>query len=401
MENLSLVTDARGASRLVIDLTLLLTDLVETMHHNILRTPGPLGAATFEPTAGITGLVYRSVRGVTRLVGGSIDVLLGQLVPLLRGGADWPGRDAALAALNGVVGDYLDMSQNPLAITMRLRHDGRALELDRASLSAAIPAPTGKLLVLAHGLCMNDAQWKRQDQDHGQSLARDLGYTPIYLRYNSGRHISVNGAELDTMLEALVAQWPVAVTELVIIGHSMGGLIARSACHRAREAGHRWINQLRALVFLGTPHHGAPLERGGHWIDTLLNASPYTAAFTRLGRVRSAGITDLRHGSLLESDWSGTDRFAHGVDTRTPVPLPKGVACYAFAATQSKRLSATGAHPRGDGLVPVASALGVHKDPRFELGLPPAHRSIAYGTGHLDLLSSRTVYEQARFWLAE
>jgi hypothetical protein len=158
---------------------------------------------------------------------------------------------------------------------------------------------------------------------------------------------------------------------------------------------------LRALVFLGTPHHGAPLERGGHWIDTLLNSSPYTAAFTRLGRVRSAGITDLRHGSLLETDWSGTDRFAHGVDTRTPVPLPSSVACYAIAASQSKRPSTAGAHPRGDGLVPVASALGEHKDRRFELALPPARRSIVYGTGHLDLLSSSAVYEQVCRWLAE
>jgi len=396
----SLVSDARGASRLAIDLTLLLTDLVETMHHNILRTPGPMGAATFEPTTGITGLVYRSVRGVTRLVGGGIDVVLGNMVPLLRTGGDWTGRDAVLAALNGVVGDYLDASRNPLAITMHLRYQGCTLDLDRAALTAAIPAATGKLLMLAHGLCMNDAQWRRQDHDHGASLARDLAYTPIYLRYNSGRHVSSNGAEFGALLEALVAQWPVRVDEVVIIGHSMGGLVARSACHGAHAAGHRWLDKLRALVFLGTPHHGAPLERGGHWIDRLLGVSPYTAAFTRLGRVRSAGITDLRHGSVLESDWDGQDRFARGIDTRTPLPLPQGVSCFAIAASQSKRASVTGAHPRGDGLVPVASALGEHKDPRFALEFPSGRRSIVYDTGHLELLSSPAVYEQVRHWLA-
>jgi len=396
----SLLSDAQGASRLAIDLTLLVTDLVETMHHNILRTPGPMGVATFEPTTGITGLVYRSVRGVTRLVGGSIDAVLGQMAPLLRTGGDWRRRDAVLAALNGVVGDYLDTSNNPLAITMHLRYAGRTLELDCAAPAAAIPAPTGKLLVLAHGLCLGDAQWRRQDHDHGESLAHDLGYTPVYLRYNSGRHISTNGAEFDALLEALVAQWTVPLDEIVILGHSMGGLVARSACHVGLAVGRRWIEKLRALVFLGTPHHGAPLERGGHWIGTLLGVSPYTAAFTRLGRLRSAGITDLRHGSVLESDWFGQDRFAHGVDTRTPAPLPPGVASYAIAASQSRRASATGAHSRGDGLVPVASALGEHKDPRFALPFAPSQRWVVYGTGHLQLLGNSAVYEQVRRWLA-
>jgi pimeloyl-ACP methyl ester carboxylesterase len=193
----------------------------------------------------------------------------------------------------------------------------------------------------------------------------------------------------------------VPANEIVILGHSMGGLVARSACHVARAAGRRWLEKLRALVFLGTPHHGAPLERGGHWIDTLLGVSPYSAAFTRLGRARSAGITDLRHGSVLESDWHGKDRFAHGVDTRTPAPLPPAVACYAIAASLSKRASAAGTRPRGDGLVPVASALGEHKDPRFALPLTPTQRWVAYDTGHLQLLGSLAVCEQVRRWLAE
>ena len=104
----SLPSDARGASRLAIDLTLLVTQVVETMHHNIVRRPGPLGRATFEPTNGLTGFVYRRVRGVTRLVGGAIDAALAPLVPLARGASNWPARDAVVAALNGILGDYLE-----------------------------------------------------------------------------------------------------------------------------------------------------------------------------------------------------------------------------------------------------------------------------------------------------
>jgi hypothetical protein len=196
----------------------------------------------------------------------------------------------------------------------------------------------------------------------------------------------------------------------------MGGLLARSAAHHGEAAGHTWTGRLRALVFLGTPHHGAPLERGGHWIDVLLQSLPYTAPFARLGRARSAGITDLRHGNVLDEDWSGRDRFARGktvnADPRHPLPLPAGVACYAIAATLAHAATPApdaaamdaGAVPTetlpGDGLVPVASALGRHADPRFALALPSSHEWIVPETGHLELLSSPAVYARVRDWLA-
>src|SRR4030095_10668393 len=145
-------------------------------------------------------------------------------------------------------------------------------------------------------------------------LARELGFTPLYLHYNSGRHISTNGREFADLMEALVGQWPVPVEELVIMGHSMGGLVTRSACYYSALAGHDWLRRLRKLVFLGTPHHGAPLERGGNWIEILLGVSPSNAPFARLEKIRSAGITDLRYGNLLDEDWEGRDRFEHSAD---------------------------------------------------------------------------------------
>jgi pimeloyl-ACP methyl ester carboxylesterase len=392
-------SDLRGFSRLAIDATEGLTDLVEAMHHNIASVPGPLGAPAQGSTGGITGLVYQSIRGVTRLVGGGIDALLGQLVPLFGVKASSPEREAMLAALNGVMGDYLVASANPLAIAMHLRRDGHGLDLTREALAAAIAQPGGKLLILAHGLCMNDLQWLRQGHDHGAALARDLGWTPLYLHYNSGLHVSVNGHAFAAALEDLVKAWQAPVKELVIIGHSMGGLVARSACHYGRIEGHRWLKPLRKIIFLGTPHHGAPLERGGNWVDMVLAISPYTAPFTRLGKIRSAGITDLRHGSLRDEDWEGRDRFAHARDARTPLPLPDGVACYAIAASTTKEDSA-GGRLAGDGIVPVASALGRHKKAAMTLQFPESQQWVARGMNHFDLLSHIAVYDKIRQWLA-
>ncbi len=359
--------DLRGVNRLTIAGIAGVVDLVEAMHHQIASVPRMIAKPKRDRTTGITRLVYRSIHGVIGLVGHGLDRLLARLTPLLGERSTWPGREALLAALNGVLGDYLAASDNPLAITMRLRRGGIALPLEREPLAAAIPQAGGKLLVLLHGLCMNDLQWKRNGHDHGAALARDLGYTPVYLHYNSGLHISTNGRALAEQLEALVRVWPVPLTELVLIGHSMGGLVARSACHYGALARHEWRRRLDKLVFLGTPHHGAPLERGGNWVDILLGVSPYSAPLARLGKIRSAGITDLRFGNLVDEDWNKRDRFARSGDRRVTVPLPEGVACFAIAATTGKKAGDLSGRLLGDGIVPLASALGRHANPRLAL----------------------------------
>ena len=193
-------------------------------------------------------------------------------------------------------------------------------------------------------------------------------------------------------------EWPYAIERLVIIGHSMGGLVARSACHYAASAGHAWPGRLDDLVFLGAPHLGAPLERAGAWVDFLLGISPYTAPFARLGKVRSAGIKDLRHGYLRDEDWQMPPAdMAHRA--RAPLSLPDGVRCYAIAASKQERANPSGTRIRGDGLVPVSSALGRHRDASLDLGLPEAQRWVGYAMGHLDLLSRIDVYEHVRDWL--
>ena len=385
-------SDVLGLGRLAVQATLGVTDVVEGMHHAVVRAPRLFGAPAPGRTRGITGLVYRGVRGVTRLVGGGTDAVLARLVTSVGDARESsPRREALLAALNGVVGDHLAASGNPLAIPMRLRRDGRPLELDARALAGAIPRPGGKILLLVHGLCLNELQWTRQGHDHGAALAAEHGWTPLYLHYNTGLHVSTNGRALAGLIEALLRCWPAPVEELAIVGHSMGGLVSRSACHYGAALGHAWPRRLRRLVFLGTPHHGAPLERGGNVVDAVLGRGRYTASLARLGKVRSAGITDLRHGNLLDEDWTGRDRFARGGDGRAPVPLPPGVACHAIAATTGRRMGDVRDRVLGDGLVPLWSALGP---------VPAERQWIGYELGHLDLLHRREVYEKLREWLA-
>ena len=201
-----------------------------------------------------------------------------------------------------------------------------------------------------------------------------------------------------------------SVDDLTILGHSMGGLVIRSACHVADTSegpALLWRDRLRKIIFLATPHLGAPLERGGNWVTLALDKSSYTAAFARLGRIRSAGITDLRHGQVLPLP--ERDRFARASGHTHSPPLPVGVACYAAAATLApgpdpgarSRVSTAARIVLGDGLVPLASGLGDDPDPAKALTIPTTRRFIGYGMNHLDLLDRREVYERIRKWLAE
>ena len=271
------------------------------------------------------------------------------------------------------------------------------------SLKQHIPNASPKLLLVLHGLCMSDLQWttgqRGKEVNHATTLSSALGYTPVYLRYNSGLHVSQNGHLLAAQLEDLVTRWPVALTEITVLAHSMGGLLMRSALHVASQGGLQWPTYLKNIVFLGTPHQGAPLERAGNWVDVILGSTPYSRPFAKLGQLRSAGVTDLRYGFVLDADWQGHDRFHRKPDSRTPVPLPEGVACFTVAATLAAKRSHLADRLLGDGLVPLHSALGQHDEAQRCLHFAPEHQYIAYRTGHLQLLSSAGVQEQLLGWL--
>ena len=398
-------SDIRGIARLATQTTEGVTDIVEGVHQSVWSTVGAPGNDEPGRTRGITGFVYRSVRGITRVVGRGADLVLAGLQPFIdatRGNRkETPQREAIFAALNGVMGDRLFADANPFAIPMTLRHRGESLDLKSV---LSIPDASTKVLLLIHGLCMTDHQWRtrREGQvvDHGTSLASALGFTPVHLRYNSGLHVSENGRELATLLEQLTEQWPAPIDDLTVIAHSMGGLVIRSAIHEAMNAGVKWPTRVKSIVFLGTPHHGAPLERVGSWVDGVLAATPYTKPFTKLGQLRSAGITDLRYGYVLDEDWENRDRFSRTPDERAIMPLPEGATCFTVAATTASRRSVLADRLIGDGLVPVASALGRHDDPRRCLDFPEESQLIVHQTNHLELLSNPEITMQLTRWLS-
>ena len=388
--NRSQLSDLRGGIRMAVDATDVITGIAENLHRTIQLRPGPIGVPTSDRPKGITGLVYRTVRIATRFIGKAIDVGLGPVTGLLPEGDSSPSLDAYRSVANGVYGDYLLRTGNPLAIEMSLRYRGQPVDLQNPTSvfeEHGDVASESKLLVLVHGLCMNDRQWNRDGHDHGAALADELGYLPLYLRYNSGLTIASNGRALAEMLETLIDRCPSPVEELAIMGHSMGGLVARSACHYGGVKGHTWPRYLRKLVFLGTPHHGAPLERGGYGLELAMELSPYLAPFTHLSRARSAGITDLRHGAV-----SAGKEF---------VSLPSGVQCYTAAAVRAAKRSILSDRLIGDGLVPLNSALGRHRDNTRTLAIPEHRQWIGYRMGHRELLNRPEVYSQVSTWLQE
>lgn len=389
--------DLRAIGKLAVFATRGVTDVVEEMHQTIASGPWILGRPLARPVRAFTGVVYGTIRGVTQVVGVGVDTALSRLGPLLGESEPGPEREALLAVLNGVSGDHLERIGSPLAIAMSFRHRGISVPLDARALREFFPRASRKLLVLIHGSSMNDLQFCQKGHDHGAELAAELGYTPVYLHYNTGLHISTNGKALARLLETLVGAWPVPIDAIGVVTHSMGGLVARSACHAAEVEGFAWRRKLRKLVFLGTPHHGSPIERVGNWIGVLLGISAYSAPIGRLARIRSAGITDMRFGNILDADWEGGDRFSRAGDARHELTLPAGVDCYAIAATTATAMKEK---LPGDGLVSVDSALGRHRRRDLTLAFPPAHQWIALGTGHVALLGRREVYEQLRAWFS-
>ncbi|MDR7306119.1 alpha/beta hydrolase [Rhodoferax saidenbachensis] len=400
-------SDLRGVVQLATQATRGVARMAEGVHQSVWGSMGVPGGKTTGTTRGLTGLVYQTVQGVTQLVGSGAEAILGRLQPLLDAAdaeaPDTPQREAVLAALNGVLGDRLAASGNPLATRLQLRHAGQRLDWTKLSTQPAAATVGGKLLIILHGLCMNDLQWTHttatgEVRNHAAALAA-LGYTPVYVRYNSGLHTSDNGAALATELDQLVARWPVPVTEITVLAHSMGGLLTRSAVQQTGPST-PWRKVLKNIVFLGTPHHGAPLERAGNWVDVILGATPYSRPFAKLGQLRSAGITDLRYGFVSPQDWQGRNRFQKGPDRRAPVPLPEGVASYTVAATTATKRGALADRLLGDGLVPLRSALGLHDEAKRTLVFAKSNQCIAHQMNHMELLHRPEVTAQLMAWLA-
>ncbi|MBA3998528.1 MAG: hypothetical protein C0466_15375 [Candidatus Accumulibacter sp.] len=299
---------------------------------------------------------------------------------------DRPNRLASSprSALNAAFGDHLAGTRSVLAIPMAIHRAGHAVPLTRTALAAAFPAAGERLCLFIHGLAYDERCWdvetpgdptkETNGVDIPRRLAAELGYSTLALRYNSGLPIVENGAQLAVLLEALLAEWPCVPRELVIVGHSMGGLIARSACAQAGDAGLSWPGRTRMVICLGSPHLGSPLERLGHLATTALGLSTITAPLARVAAQRSQGIQDLRHGV--------SDGFA------------KGIAWRFVGGSLAEDPENPLGELIGDGLVTLGSAtVGPLDGDVLSVRLG--------GVGHMGLLHDERVYRQIREWLQD
>jgi len=302
-----------------------------------------------------------------------------------------------ISILNGAFGDYLHERQNGLAIQMAFYHQARPLALNAASLQAAYPSATAKVCILLHGLVSNEGVWAFSDQDrpqqtfsYGTLLQAELGYTPLYIRYNSGLPIADSGRTLNGLIAELVACYPVAIEEIIVIGHSMGGLLIRSACHYASLQNLDWVNHVRRIFYLGTPHEGSHLAKFAHRTVAVLHAvpNPITRLIGNIINLRSQGVKDLRFGTAIhpheddpaqaEGPW--LSHAQHYMLMGTLTKNPKNVITVLF----------------GDALVnvPVQNPEAVQVGPQKQIKVFP-------GVHHMALAHHRAVYEQIKQWCTE
>lgn len=384
-----------GSRKITLEAIKGITNIVEAIHYKILNIGGFYDKSQSGKTKGITGAVYRNIERITDLSGIGTEKLIAQLVKLTGRKTPNANQQAVISAINGVLGDYLAHTHNELAIGMQWRQNGKPIDYKKHA--AELKHGSKKLLIVIHGLCMNDLQWTRNQHNHAQKLAAELDVIPLFLYYNTGQHISENGKLLAQLLQQLNTKIPLATT-IYILTHSMGGLVARSACFYGKKS--FWIKKVKKIVFLGVPHHGSPLEKAGNIIDLALDSNSFSAPLSRLGKIRSSGITDLRYGNILDTDWNTSNRFDAGGDNRTAVPLLKNISYLSVAACKSAEPNAALDNTIGDGLVPLKSAMGSHSKSGFSLAFRPENQHIIRGIGHLDLLNNLDAYAQIKTFFA-
>lgn len=352
-------------------------------------------------TMGVLGTikaVNRSIEAITDL---GLDVLVKRLSEPQEGYPDtpipirsdvvpskhWAG-DATLALLNAAIGDFLEDTESPLEIQMVMRHGDEYLNWRQFEIENAKP----HVVVFVHGLGTTEWCWALESEEfHGEPdatfgsmLERDIDATPVYLRYNTGRAIVDNGRDLANGLEFFVRNYPIDIERLTIIGHSMGGLVTRSASMQAERYQMGWPKLVQNVFYLASPHDGAPLARIGEVLATDIFAAvdlPATQVLYRILDARSAGVKDLGEGRVVEEQWS--------VPTDEPQDLPiKHAAHHFISATITKNANNPISYYLGDLMVQSPSASGpfiAHTD--FKI-----HTSTHGGILHHELQNHPDVY---------
>jgi hypothetical protein len=306
--------------------------------------------------------------------------------------------DETLAVLNGLLGDHLVRTRNGLATAMGFYANGAPLVVERGALGRALPQASPRVAVLVHGVMCTESVFRFADgTDYGSLLARDLGYTPFYVRYNSGSSLTQNGEDLAKLLHALHMHYPRALEEIVLIGYSMGGLLLRRACRVAELERLPWLSRVQRAFYIGTPHLGAPAERLGRFVAKALRAidDPYTRLFGEISDLRSRGIQDLGDAHLHDELPASIGAWPSVREPQHPLPLLPSITHHLIAGSlaQDPRI----ARFFGDSIVPLSSAsLALRGGEPF-----PAERlKVLPGLNHLKLANHADVYAQLHAWCA-
>jgi len=381
---------------------------VEQVHRAVAGRTFALTAPVSLPARVIHDVIASGVYTLIRETGLAAGLVTSQLVGAAGGSVlpagSTPRSNLALAVLNATLGDELADQGSPLAIPMAVRCVRSDVVPRRASLEVAFPEATPKVAVFLHGLGENEESWRLHADRHGlgtestygSRLAEDFGYTPVYLRYNTGLHISENGQYLTSLLDDVVAAWPTPVTELIFVGHSMGGLVSRSACHYAHQGNHPWVSMLRHVFYLGTPHAGAGLEQLVSRLSGLFSQLDESRPLASILDRRSVGIKDLNAGYLLDDHWRNEGL---GSKRKTDdVPLIPWANHYAISATVTASLDHPLGRLMGDFLVQPDSARGQSRD-GGHMPFPVEHTRHFGGLHHFNLLNHPSVYEALHEWL--
>lgn len=311
--------------------------------------------------------------------------------------------EVGTSILNGIIGDYLEKENNDLRIEMGFYYHNQPVPLESNAIKEMYPDITSKICILVHGLCANEFEWKlcgTEKQDYGERLQNDLGYTPLYLRYNSGLHISENGKKFSTIISTLIDAYPIKVDEIIFICHSLGGLITRSACNDGKEHDADWTNKVKRLFFLASPHLGAPFERFGNILTYTLKAinNPVTQLIGDIINLRSNAIKDLRYGYIKDEDWKGYDPDELLEDNRNNDSLFTNAEHYNIAAS----LTENPEHPFnkyiGDPLVTLNSAFGKSEVVEKNISFPKEGQAVFPKTGHINIANCNDVYKQIYYW---
>ncbi len=353
--------------------------------HGLLRRPTGAGPSSGERLhRGVAGGVYGGLglglRAASRSLGAAADRGLGPAWDVDRRSR------LVTATVNGLIGDRLERERPRLAIPMAVRVRDADVVLSGPALAEAFPSATGRVAVFLHGLCEDESHWDRHREGRGTTYGETLaaqGWTPVFLRANSGLPLRENGVALAAVLRDLVDAWPVPVGRIALVGHSLGGLVLRAAGAVVGPVvdrdGAGWTSLVSDVVTLGTPHLGAPLARGVGTGSGWLGRFPESAAFGRILDWRSQGVHDLVEGLAEDVPPLPQARYRLVAATLTrSARHPLG----AFAGDLLVRPPSAYGRGRGRALFPDADVLH----------LPRAH--------HFDLLNDARVEEALVGWLA-